>query len=288
MALNLIQNDSVKCGSAIYALTALDDSVYFGLGSGAIGKWKPAGRIPPVGISIGKSPIFGLSATGQSVASLAQDGEIVLRDAGSLEILFHAQTDMPCHSIALTPYFLFAGAGNHGIRKFDLSGQTAPQDILSRKINARAIAVDDELIFTGWGDGAVIQMDFFGENPTHHTPHQGTVFTVAKTGDYLISGGKDAVLKVHSAGGKLLKEQAAHLGTINSVAVLDDGLMATASRDKSLKIWTLPDLRLLAKAIPAVNERSHSQNAVCWLSGAQMLISGGDDGVLRSWTLLWD
>lgn len=77
--------------------------------------------------------------------------------------------------------------------------------------------------------------------------HAAAVWTVAISpdGTQLWSGANDGVLFVHDVGsGALLRSTQAHRGPILHID-LSGSAAATASRDRSVKIWAMPDGRLL-------------------------------------------
>lgn len=119
--------------------------------------------------------------------------------------------------------------------------------------------------------------------------HQNSVFTVAYSPDgrYLLSGGRDAHLRVWDLGEDmaLVSEQPAHWFTVNKIAFAPDGRMfATASRDKSIKLWDAATFKLL-KVIDKrrYGGHTHSVNELLWTQHEGWLISASDDRQLMGW-----
>ena len=117
--------------------------------------------------------------------------------------------------------------------------------------------------------------------------HKPSVFTVAYAPDgrYLLSGGRDAMLRVWDVEDdfRLVSEQAAHWYTLNHIVFSPDGaFFATASRDKTLKIWDSATFTLL-KVVDTIRDGGHinSVNRLLWLP--ECLVSASDD---RS-AILW-
>lgn len=103
----------------------------------------------------------------------------------------------------------------------------------------------------------------------------------------LVSCGRDARLKLWRLSDRWQLSQSidAHNYAIYAAALSPDGqLLATASRDKTLKIWeaSMPDLPLRL-AGPQGHKRS--ANTVVWLSDRR-LATAGDDGILRCCQLM--
>ncbi|MGB0429470.1 MAG: hypothetical protein ACPGLV_03285 [Bacteroidia bacterium] len=115
--------------------------------------------------------------------------------------------------------------------------------------------------------------------------HSDSVFSIFKlNSNQFLSAGKDAHFKcwnLHNL--KINNEVPAHLFAINSMAYNHHTKsIATASRDKSIKIWD-PQTLLLQKVIDRskiAQASTHSVNKIQWLSSNQLL-SVGDDKIIR-------
>ena len=143
--------------------------------------------------------------------------------------------------------------------------------------------------------------------------HKNSVFSIkyALGGQYLMSGGRDALLKIWDLNkndtiatpSDVWKESSfvlsAHLYTINAIAFHPQNphVFATASRDKTIKIWQLDinlnsenqkieDIKLL-KVINTIRHGGHlnSVNSLYWTSYNNWLISGSDDRSLMIWDI---
>ena len=121
--------------------------------------------------------------------------------------------------------------------------------------------------------------------------HQNSVFCAAfsKTGDFLISGSRDAQLKIWDSNNNytLIKTLAAHMFTINDIKMSPDGrLFATAGRDKHIKIWDASNFNLL-KVIDHEKYGGHlnSVNKLFWSNWNNSLISCGDDRTVMVWEI---
>ncbi len=123
--------------------------------------------------------------------------------------------------------------------------------------------------------------------------HSNSVFcTQFLDSKNLLSGSRDAHLGrwLKATGAKSWSNHnyiPAHNFTINSIAYNPiSKLIATASRDSSIKIWD----RLNFKLLKVLNEEkfgvhTHSVNAVIWLEESDRLISGSDDRGIGLWEI---
>ena len=108
----------------------------------------------------------------------------------------------------------------------------------------------------------------------------------------ILSGSRDAHLaawQFSSLESSLLHTIPAHNFTINSMSYHADWqLLATASRDKTIKLWDAQQLRLLKVLDPQKAEmeaHTHSVNTLLWLDYNDLLISAGDDRTIMAWQM---
>jgi WD40 repeat protein len=88
---------------------------------------------------------------------------------------------------------------------------------------------------------------------------------------------------------RLGEEVAAHLYAINDLALSPDAkYLASASMDKSIKVWDAQNLRLL-KVIDKGRHAGHgtSVNKLLWTSFNNQLLSASDDRTISAWDLLF-
>ena len=81
------------------------------------------------------------------------------------------------------------------------------------------------------------------------------------------------------------KNIAAHNWAIYDMAFSENGkYLATASRDKTIKIWDANQLKVLQRIEGFKDSgHTHSVNAILWLAYNNLLISAGDDQSLKVW-----
>jgi WD40 repeat protein len=154
----------------------------------------------------------------------------------------------------------------------------------------RGLAVDavGAYLAVACGDGTVRVLDTIDLNE-HHTldAHEGGALCAAfhPTKPVLLTGGKDGHLRLWHATEKhrALLALPAHKATIYRVAFNADGtLCATASRDKTAKLWDASSFAPLARLDRTSGGHGHSVNALAWLGNT--LLTGGDDRSILAWS----
>lgn len=124
-----------------------------------------------------------------------------------------------------------------------------------------------------------------------HLPqaHENSVFALRYVpgADLLLSGGRDAHLRVWELGAQLKSALTlpAHWYTINEIVFHPQAhLFATASRDKTIKLWDASSFQLI-KVLEPVRDKGHvnSVNTLLWSNYRDMLVSAGDDRSLIVW-----
>lgn len=123
--------------------------------------------------------------------------------------------------------------------------------------------------------------------------HDNSVFALRydPRGRFLLSGSRDAHLKVWEAAGRyqLVQDIVAHMYTINHIDFSPDGKhFVTCSRDKTIKVWDGEVFKLL-KVIDKDRYAGHanSVNKVAWTSFNDQLIGVSDDRTLSVWEIFF-
>lgn len=154
----------------------------------------------------------------------------------------------------------------------------------------RRIAVSnqgDYFILTGQ-DGfiRVFDSEFFNEMATFHAHKDGVTAVMfhPKNVDWILSGGKDALLKCWNwKEGKLLVEIPGHNYVIYDIVSINNGeQFITASRDKTIKVWNTDQLSFLQRLDSKVGGHRHSVNCLVRLDESKF-VSGSDDKRVIVW-----
>ncbi len=204
---------------------------------------------------ITKSAIFDIKQVGNIILSACSDGNIILSDINDLSTL----------------------------KKLKLSEKSARAIAIHPTENEIAIGFSDNSI-------KIVATDTW-ETKKSIDAHKNSVFTLQynNDGQYLLSSGRDAHLKVWSTAENYeIKESiAAHMYAINHISFSPDHqYFATCSMDKSIKIWDAKALKLL-KVIDKARHAGHgtSVNKLLWTANNNQLVSASDDRSLSIWNI---
>lgn len=104
----------------------------------------------------------------------------------------------------------------------------------------------------------------------------------------LLAGSRDAQLYFYDRRQlSLIKQIKAHLYTVNHLQpVAGDQFIASASRDKSVRIWNSTTLELI-KSIDHLKNNGHTKsvNRLLWMPEQQLLLSASDDSTVLAWSI---
>jgi WD40 repeat protein len=160
--------------------------------------------------------------------------------------------------------------------------------LCEEKVRTLALSLDEKWLAVGAGDGKVRVLDSDQLNE-HHTmdAHPNGVGCVAwhPTKPLLISGGRDGYLRSWNMNEGFIgvRSLPAHRANIYGIAFNNDNtLCATASRDKTVKIWDVRTIDFLDRMDLSKGGHTHSVNHVRWCADGTLL-SASDDRTIRAW-----
>lgn len=186
---------------------------------------------------------------------------------------------------------LYSGGGDGVLTRWSVDEGCSLESLPLSANSLRSLAYDPakDQLAVGASDGRIYLIDRQSWQITDRAEaHPPSVFAAAFMGDKLITGGRDARLTLWNCDNGLqpIKSVTAHLMTVNEIAVHPKKqLVATASRDKTVKLWHGNDLSLL-KVVEVVRDKGHvnSVNTLAWLD-EDTLITAGDDRRILEWEL---
>lgn len=162
-------------------------------------------------------------------------------------------------------------------------------------IRCLAISPDGRWLCFGTKDGKILVL-----NAADYSLHQVldaheqvvTALCFSPDGHYLLSSGRDARFCVFRIPEFVLETDfVPHMYAVYSMQYNPVyPVFATASRDKSVKIWSAEDFRLLRAISLDKGSDAHrlSVNALTWDHSGKLLMTTGDDKVVMVWEMRFD
>lgn len=166
------------------------------------------------------------------------------------------------------------------------------RSVISEQNLRRIQVLSDQTCIVGASDGQLIRIDLSSYNIVDQThAHENSVFGLAykQEDEVLLTGSRDARLKYWDvrSGEQQIDTINAHLYAINDISLRSDGAyFATASMDKTIKIWEYKERRLI-KVIDKARHEGHltSVNRLIWSGYNDFLISCSDDRSISIWDI---
>ncbi|OAV44350.1 WD40 repeat domain-containing protein [Lewinella sp. 4G2] len=282
---------------AIYDLEPAPDGFYSAAADGYIVHWHlqdvDFGQVV-ARVEGGKFFSLVTLASGGFVAGALDGGVHWLYPGNDDHNLHVAAHQRPVYAAVVVAGWLFTAGGDGVLIKWDLQQRrTVESSVLSPNSLRCITAGPDGTLLVGASDGYIyiVQQDSM-EVLRKVYANQPSVFTVASVPgaaeSTLISGGRDARLLIMELSGAAAQTVSvdAHLSTVNHLSFSPNGeYLATASRDKTVKLWRYNSGSLtLLKVAEVVRDRGHvnSVNTLLWLDD-QTLITAGDDRRILEW-----
>lgn len=187
-----------------------------------------------------------------------------------------------CRFTTLPYYFCLGGDGSLNIISDDFSSQRLFK-LSSTKLRSIAFNADAQLIYIGTGDGIIFTLDAItftikDSLQAHKEGFGVNAMCLSPNGNHLLTGSRDAHLHIYNTDGlQLLKSIPAHHSAIYDIAFHHSAnYFATASRDKSVKLWDALSFDVLLR-IDKEKHDAHGYSVNCCLWMNDLLISSGDD-----------
>ena len=165
--------------------------------------------------------------------------------------------------------------------------------VSKNKIRAICPSINDRELFLSDEQGQIFHY-FVQESRLkliHKISSEKMIFSILELfpENQLLITGMDALIRRFdlATGKEIIMPIQAHWFTVNKICSLEPlNLIATASRDRSIRIWdrnTLELVKDISREKP--NAHLHSVNDLCWLSKENILLSASDDRLVKAWRI---
>lgn len=194
--------------------------------------------------------------------------------------------------IQLDDNFALTGGGMGRLTKWDLTSLKSTETLHLTNTSIRTIHKKEDEILVGASDNHMYVLNKDLEiMEVVEDAHDNSVFaaTFFPNDNKIVSGGRDAQLKLWDKDKNLIEQKNAHWFTINDIKFSPDGtIFATASRDKTIRLWDSQTFRL-KKELNHSRDGGHlnSVNRLLWLYD-NTLVSASDDRSIIIWTIETD
>ena len=281
----------------VYALTGSDDNQFFfsGSGDGTVIKWT---------INSLEKPVATARIDGQIFSMLCLDDKqhlIVGTMSGTIHVIdLNFKKEIHCITFHEESIFdlkrydnkIFAASKDGSISVWSMADYSLERVVTISTSSLRMIDFNDseQHAAIASSDNNIYILDLRSYKISSVlTGPSNSVFSVAfdKLHHKLLAGSRDAMLYQYELGTMNSHKINAHLYTINHIQVLGNSkYFATASRDKTIRLWNSDTLELL-KVIDKEKYNGHvnSVNRLLWLPSSSYLVSGGDDRTVMVWEI---
>jgi len=285
---------------AVYALSPALDAGHFlsGSGDGSVVRWKLGNADGLTVAHIGRA-IFALHLDRKEQCLIIgdEDGglhlvDLVRRQELQLE---RAHVKGIFAIIALPDDRLAVAGGDGALSIWKQDRANGHRLSLQRKIpltvdklRGLALNAEGDLLAVACGDGTVriLETTDLNERFTINSHSEGANCVAwHPSKPVLLSGGKDGHLRLWRSDAEFQQLLAipAHSGSVYAVAFsLDGSQCATASRDKTAKLWDANSFDAIRRLDRAAGGHGYSVNALLWM-GPQTLLTASDDKRIVEW-----
>ncbi len=275
----------------VYALETGDESLFYSAGSdGWVVQWNLAK--PDLGKVIAQveGSVYALKLDSDGILWIGHNYQGIqgIRVSDQTQVFSIPTIGLSIFSIEFVGSTAWIGHNDGMITVIDVATKSVLKHIKASEKSVRAILImSANRIAVGYSDGFIRIFDADYQLIKAFPAHESSVFSLAERGGDLYSVGKDSRIKQWNADYKLVNEVVGHIYAIHDLQFSPDGnWLATASMDKTVKIWE-PDGLKLCKVLDATRHGGHknSVNKLIWSSFDDLLVSASDDKNLSVWKI---
>lgn len=275
----------------IYALEKGLDSLFYSAGSdGWVVQWNLAK--PDLGKVIAQieGSIYALKLDVEGVLWIGHNHQGIqgIQVADQTQVFSIPTKGLSIFSISFVGSNAWIGHNEGLITVVDLATKSIVKHIKTSSTSVRCLCqLDNQHVAVGYSDGFIRIFDSSFQLVNSFQAHDSTVFSLQSRGGELYSVGKDARIKQWTADFTLKNEVIGHIYAIHDLQFSPDGnWFATASMDKTIKIWESDGLKL-CKVLDATRHGGHknSVNKLIWSTFDDLLVSASDDKNLSVWKI---
>ncbi|WP_395617708.1 WD40 repeat domain-containing protein [Aquirufa sp.] len=275
----------------VYALENGVDSLFYSAGSdGWVVQWNLAK--PDLGKVIAQvdGSVYALKLDSEGILWIGHNYQGIqgIRVSDQTQVFSIPTSGLSIFSIEFVGSTAWLGHNDGMVTVVDVATKSVLKHIKASEKSVRTILVlSANRIAVGYSDGFIRIFDADYQLLKAFQAHESSVFSLAKRGGDLYSVGKDARIKQWGTDYSLVNEVVGHIYAIHDLHFSPNGhWLATASMDKTVKIWETDGLKL-CKVLDATRHGGHknSVNKLIWSSFDDLLVSASDDKNLSVWKI---
>ena len=275
----------------VYALENGVDSLFYSAGSdGWVVQWNLAK--PDLGKVIAQvdGSVYALKLDSEGILWIGHNYQGIqgIRVSDQTQVFSIPTIGLSIFSIEFVGSTAWLGHNDGMVTVVDVATKSVLKHIKASEKSVRTILVlSANRIAVGYSDGFIRIFDADYQLIKAFQAHESSVFSLAERGGDLYSVGKDARIKQWGTDYLLVNEVVGHIYAIHDLHFSPDGhWLATASMDKTVKIWETDGLKL-CKVLDATRHGGHknSVNKLIWSSFDDLLVSASDDKNLSVWKI---
>lgn len=293
------QNELTGHKGPLYSLIHYGDGIITAGGDKMIVYWNDLSKNEGSVLAMASGPVYALLHLQKKNELLAAN------DTGGIHVIdLITQKEIRLLKFHTAPVFemlqakdsklIITASGDGTVAVVEAEDFTVQKQIRLTNLKIRCLQLirQESLLIAGTGDGLIYIFEFpemkLMEKIQAHQP-EFSVNTLAYWPEkkLLLTGGRDAHVNVFSTEGSfnMLESIPAHNYSVYSIRFSPGkNWMATASRDKTIKIWDAENFKVLQRiSLPGFLSHTHSVNKLIWKENT--LISVGDDRKIILWSV---